>query len=371
MLTDYVRRGGGLGLALGNRIERDNYNHQLFADEIGLLSVSLKEIESETPDQREQGVMIVNATLDSPWLQRFRAERGAAFTNARFSRWWKLEVAEGAKQKPERNIGADAADESEKEMPERSPAAVFARLQTGAPYLVGGQFGRGNVLLLTSPLDADWNTLPARPDFVAFVHELLFQLASRRGERNVAVGQSLVIQVPEEARPAAAGAEAAVTFVFEGPDSEPHEAKIKGAGASRLLVLDDTSLPGVYVMRRTEPADEQRLADKAKGHRNPAAREKDKLAKPLAAKGRELFVVNADRAESNLTPLTDEQLASITADDRLQFIREGREIQAAASKELPRHELWQLLFLAFLALLVGEVLMTRKLVRGGHVVSDA
>ena len=32
------------------------------------------------------------------------------------------------------------------------------------------------------------------------------------------------------------------------------------------------------------------------------------------APGRELFVVNADRAESNLTPLTAEQIATITAD---------------------------------------------------------
>ena len=377
-LTDYVRRGGGLGLALGNRIERDNYNHQLFADETGLLGVTLKDIESETPEQREQGVMIANATLESPWLQRFRAERGAAFTTARFNRWWMLEIADGGKkkaesggQKGEKEEANDVEDDSKKEAPERSPAAVFARLQMGAPYLVGGQFGRGNVLLVTSPLDADWNTLPARPDFVAFVHELLFQLASRRGERNVAVGQPLVIQVPEQTPPADAGADVAASFVFEGPDGEPREAKIKGEGASRLLVLDDTSLPGVYVLRRKERADEERLADKEKAHRNPVVPEKGKPAKPLAAQGRELFVVNADRAESDLTPLTDEQLASITADDRLQFIRESREIQAAASDELPRHELWQLLFLAFLALLIGEVMMTRKLVRGGHAATDA
>jgi hypothetical protein len=133
-----------------------------------------------------------------------------------------------------------------------------------------------------------------------------------------------------------------------------------------LLVLDDTSLPGVYLLRRKEPGDEQRLSGK------PAAPEKkNKPAKPLAAAGRELFVVNADRAESNLTPLTEEQITSITADERLQFIREGREIQAAASDELPRHELWQLLFLAFLTLLVGEVLLTRKLVRGGHAAASA
>ena len=362
-LTDYVRRGGGVGLALGNQIDRDSYNHQLFAEEIGLLGVSLTDIESETPEQREQGVLIANATLESPWLQRFRAERGAAFTTARFSRWWGVEIAEGGKQE------AEGSDESETKAVERPPAIALARLQFGAPYLVGGQFGRGNVLLLTSPLDADWNTLPARPDFVAFVHELLFQLASRRGERNVAVGQPLVSLLPNAAQSAEAGA--TENFVIEGPDGEPHEPKINGEGASRLLVLDDTSLPGVYVLRRREPEDEKRLAGKAEEDRKPVAPGKDKLAKPLAAQGRELFVVNADRAESNLAPLTDEQIASITADERLQFIREGREIQAAASNELPRHELWQLLFLAFLALLVGEVLLTRKLVRGGHVATDA
>lgn len=363
-LTDYVRRGGGVGFALGNQIDRDNYNHQIFRDETGLLGVSLTDIETETPEQREQGVFIANATLESPWLQRFRAERGAAFTTARFSRWWKTELKEDRKQKAEGDEEAD--EDSEMNEGERPPAIALARLQTGAPYLVGGQFGRGNVLLLTSPLDADWNTLPAKPDFVAFVHEFLFQLASRRGERNVAVGQPLVSTLPNVDPPAKA--ETAESFVFEGPDGEPREAKSRGEGPSQLLVLDDTSLPGVYVLRRKEPADEQRLASQT--DRKPAIPENDKLAKPLAAQGRELFVVNADRAESNLAPLTDEQIASITAAERLQFIREGREIQAAASNKLPRHELWQLLLLAFLALLVGEVVLTRKLVRGGHVASE-
>jgi len=369
-LTDYVRRGGGVGFALGNQIDRDSYNHRVFADETGLLGVSLKGIESETPEQRELGVMIANASLESPWLQRFRVERGAAFTTARYSRWWTVEVTEGGEDKGDGGKQeAEGSDESEPKTIERSPAIALARLQSGVPYLVGGQFGRGNVLLLTSPLDADWNTLPARPDFVAFVHELLFQLASRRGERNLTVGQPLVSPLPTAVEPVGVGT--VVNFVFEGPDGEPHESKISGEGASRLLVFDNTSLPGVYVLRRREPEDEKRLAGKEEPDSKPIALVKEKLPKPLAAQGRELFVVNADRAESNLTPLTDEQIATITADERLQFIREGREIQAAASNELPRHELWQVLFLALLALLVGEVLLTRKLVRGGHVAADA
>ena len=362
-LADYAKRGGGVGLALGNRVEKDRYNSQLFADETGLLGVSLVEIESEPAEHREQGVFIANATLESPWLQRFRAERGAAFTTARFSRWWKVKLADGKQPQAAGNEALKPDEVAEQVNHERQPAVVLARLQTGAPYLIGGQFGRGNVMLLTSPLDADWSTLLAKPDFVAFVHEWLFQLASRRGERNVGVGQPLVGTLPPSVKPADDGTPTG--FVFEGPDGEPRQAKLSGEGTSPLLILDDTSLPGVYSLRRKEPADEQRLSGQM------VAPEKNKPAKPLAAPGCELFVVNADRAESNLTPLTDEQITLITADERLQFIREGREIQAAASNELPRHELWQFLFLAFLALLVGEVLMTRKLVRGGHATADA
>lgn len=369
-LAEYARNGGGVGLVLGNQVDRDSYNHRVFADETGLLGLSLIDIESETPEQQETGVFVENASLESSWLQRFRAERGAAFTTARFNRWWKTELKEGRGQKAEGSgqKGANADEPPDDAAVERTPAIALARLQNGAAYLVGGQLGRGNVMLLTSPLDADWNTLPARPDFVAFVHELLFQLASRRGERNVAVGQALVSPVPNDSKPLPP--DASPNFVFDGPDGQTRLATSRGEGASRWLVLNDTALPGVYVLRRQEPADEQRLAQPEAG-RKPVAHDKDKPAKPLAVRGHELFVVNADRSESNLTPLTDEQLATITADERLQFIRAGREIQAAASSELPRHEMWQLLFVSFLALLVFEVLLTRKLVRGGHVATEA
>src|SRR5438477_353177 len=57
-LTDYVQRGGGLGLALGNRVEKDRYAASLLTVETGLLGVSLTEIESEPPEHREEGVFL-------------------------------------------------------------------------------------------------------------------------------------------------------------------------------------------------------------------------------------------------------------------------------------------------------------------------
>lgn len=381
-LADYVQRGGGLAIALGNRIDKDNYSTRVLHPTQGLLGVTLSAIESETPEQREDGVLLANATLETPWLQRFRSERGAAFTTARFSRWWNVDLSQPAKESEpatpaaaagqnqnapgERGVvsppvglnsataGADAPL-AERAI-ERRPATVLARLTTGAPYLIAGQLGRGNVLMLTAPLDADWCTLPAKPDYVAFVHELLFQLAARRGDRNVSAGQPLVSPL--------VGGASTNEFVFEGPDGEPRDAKAGGDATSPLLILDDTSLPGVYTLRRREPADKSPREENGRSVPPP------KETKPVnvtVGPGRELFVVNADRAESNLTPLSDEQLATLADDERLAFVREPREIRLAASDELPRHELWQLLLLAFLALLIFEVLMTRRLVRGGHV----
>ena len=110
-VTDYVQRGGGLGLALGNRVEKDRYATGLLNAEKGLIGVTLGEIESEPPEHREEGVFLSNATLDAPWLQRFRAERGAALTTARFGRWWKVELpqlvgADGSAQQLDPASGA-------------------------------------------------------------------------------------------------------------------------------------------------------------------------------------------------------------------------------------------------------------------------
>ncbi|MCX7420894.1 MAG: VWA domain-containing protein [Planctomycetia bacterium] len=378
VVTDYVQRGGGLGIALGNRVEKDRYATGLLNAKKGVLDLTLTEIESEPPEHREEGVFLSNATLDAPWLQRFRAERGAALTTARFSRWWKIELplhakpdaieqANGAAEKrPDLNL-LSIPDAKLDDLAERKPATVLARLQTGVPYLVSGQFGKGQVLLLTVPLDADWCSLPAKPDFVPFVHEVIFQLAARRGDRNVKVGETLVCPLVEIAKGMNAKSD---DFVFESPDAKLHLPKFSGDETTPLAVLNDTVLPGVYMLRRKGPTDDALLTGKEAPTKIPA--EPINAPKPLAlGPGRELFAVNADRAESNLTPLNDEQITTLTADERMRFIHDAREIRLAASNELPRHELWQLLLLAFLGLLIFEVLMTRRLVKGGHVDTDS
>src|SRR5690606_30442791 len=84
----------------------------------------------------------------------------------------------------------------------------------------------------------------------------------------------------------------------------------------------------------------------------------------------EYFVVNADRGESDLTPLDDIQRNSLTRDDRLAFIATHAELQKQLLTDTSRAEFWHLLLLLFLAILVAEVVMTRRLVQGGHEAVD-
>ena len=106
-------------------------------------------------------------------------------------------------------------------------------------------------------------------------------------------------------------------------------------------------LPGTYRLRK-RPADNKQA--------NPSTNE--------------FFVVNFDRSESELTSLTDERWAELTYENRLRRIEMPEELFQLLETNAARIELWHLLLLGFVAILIGEVFMTRRLVQGGHVFVD-
>ncbi len=58
--------------------------------------------------------------------------------------------------------------------------SVVARFSDGEPAVVRDAFHRGRVALLAMPLDLTWTGLPARPDFVPFIHEITYSLSAVR-----------------------------------------------------------------------------------------------------------------------------------------------------------------------------------------------
>ena len=334
-LLEFVSRGGGLILAPGDRADPDFYNQALYDAGNGPLPASL--VQRERGRTELLGGLFVNdRSLQAPWLSQFRSEHDGGFTKARYQEWWRLKPveAEGRPSTAKENTEL-AADGDESAETIAGEVVVLARLGNNAPLLVSRRFGRGNVLMMATPLDASWSTLPTKPDYVAFLHEAVFHLAGGQDSRNLDAGEPLVFPLPDRAN--------ADSFEFHGPEETVYDVSQTG----KMLQLADTSLPGVYHLVPKGSDEFYRL-----GSEHPS------------------FVVNFDRGESDLTRIDARQRHELTQNHSIQFVQTEDELRKRMFEDDSRSEYWHLLLLLFLCLLVGEVVLTRRLVKGGHEFGD-
>jgi hypothetical protein len=355
-LQSFVDSGGGLAITMGDRVDPNWFNKNMFVGGDGLSPVELTSLESPRKPKDEDDdttVRILNESLELPWISQFQDGSDDGFLDARFTNWYRVssevkppKIADPPnaanddearlKQKAAANNVAKKENEADKKNKRpKSPTIVAARFTNGDAYVVTRQFGRGRVCVLTSTLDADWCTFPAKPDYVAFMHELVFQLASGRESRNVDVGTPLLLAVNENDK--------ATEWVFVDPAKVEHPAALTDNAFRPQLRLDETWLPGTYRLRR-------------KGEKKSADDQH--------------FVVNFNRSESDLEKLTKERVTALTDKDRLTQVEEPTDIFDSLKTDNSRVEMWQVLLLVFLAILVGEVIMTRRLVQGGHAYID-
>ena len=144
-IADYVRGGGALLIAPGDRVDPALFNRQ-FA---GISPAELSRTEFATAgdylviadfDRRHP----VFRSLDTDW-------------SARFQDFWGL---------------APNAD-----------ADVLMQFDNAMPALVEQEFGEGKVLLFASSMDLEWNNLPLQGLFLPFVHETLRHLVQGEVKR--------------------------------------------------------------------------------------------------------------------------------------------------------------------------------------------
>lgn len=370
-LTGFVSDGGGLAVMLGDQINTAWYNDSLFANGAGVLPARVGELVTATgvdtakPGQPASTAVTVAAdSLKLPWLLRFQTGTTDGFLSARFSSWYRLIP------RNDRSDGADdsarapgeagpsplaAATDPDAQSPadpqtDQQPATTAAMLTTGDPLMIQSRFGRGSVLVFASTLDADWSTLPARPDYVTFLHELVFQLASTRTRRNIAAGMPIILPVPQ--------GQTAEDWLAFSPHGRQLEIRLAGNELKPLLQVETSSGSGLYRLRPKSPGENR---DTETGQ------EADASARNIARNNAdELFMATVNRDESNLTPLTAAQWDSLSDQAGFQLIDTPDELFAAVRKESARVEVWFGLMLLFVAFLVGEVVLTRRLVQGGH-----
>jgi hypothetical protein len=162
-LDRFVEAGGGLFLAMGDRVDASLWNERmakLLPQPLGLVRTASAlpgQHTGETVDDRPAERLL---PLDRrhPLLAAF-PEQGEGLVSARFFKYVLLD-------------------------PVRDTAVrnVILRYESGAPALVEREVGKGRVMLLTTTVDREWTDLPIRAGFLPLVREAARQLVGANDE---------------------------------------------------------------------------------------------------------------------------------------------------------------------------------------------
>ncbi len=218
-LRRFVARGGGLFIALGDRVRRDTYNSALSS----LLPASLGEVKVATPDLTgERPPALTYPELTHPIFQVFREAGAPVFATTEFFQF----VPTAPFLKPD--------------------AAVLLKYTNGLPALLERRVGKGRVLLFTSTLDRGWTNFPLKSVFLPFVQEAAHYLAHNPAgdqvPRSFVAGHPVVLEV--------SSASSRLTVV--DPDGRSFPLQVSGRGRGKAtagtvrLVFDEARVPGHY-----------------------------------------------------------------------------------------------------------------------------
>lgn len=203
-------------------------------------------------------------------------------------------------------------------------ATAIMRLTDRDPLLAERGIGRGRVVISAVPLDNSWGTnLVTLPDFVRLSHELIYYLAgAKSASRNLAPGQPLVFSPQPPENPAG------VTVTT--PDGATRTVPVP----QWPLIFNSTRESGPYTLT-------------------------------TAGGQRHYFAVRSDSQESLLTPCNDDDRARVAqVVPGMNYINDPNEILAARSEGPQSRDLWWLFLLGVIAVLLLELLYTRRLARG-------
>jgi len=330
LLAGFVSRGGGLLIAVGDRVDAETYNRVLGATH-SLLPSTLDKISGDPVDE-SQSMRISNSSLAEGWLSSLKRDTEGDFMQSRFTQAWRTQPVSGSTDTDALPISAE--DEANPQSAD-GPAIgvhVAARLENGDPFLIERRVGRGRVLLMTVPLDADWSNLPTRSDYVTFLHEVVFHLASLDDRCNLTVGEPLLVPVAPDFEFG--------THEILGPAQQTYSVDRAGTPQRPIARFADPYLPGVYTLKSRAGSE---------------------------GSDRDLhFVVRSTAREWDLTPVDESSRERLSQRGRMSFFETPDELVAALFAADSGFELGHVLFLMFLLTLMGETLFTRHLVRGGH-----
>jgi hypothetical protein len=231
LLRSYVEGGGGLVIALGDRVRTADYNRVLYDDGKGLLPVRLGEVRGQPigddpgQDQAEDLDRFFRfdpADLKHPIVHPYAGNPGTGLEETLISRYVRVQVPEG------------------------NAVQRVINYTNGDPAILDAPVGRGRVILITTALDDRWGLWPILPQtsFPPIIQETVRHVvAGRWVDRNVQVGQPIT----------GAFRRADVAVTARLPDGGSESLKLAESDGLGTLRFTDTAQAGVYEFRLGQP----------------------------------------------------------------------------------------------------------------------
>jgi hypothetical protein len=230
-LEQYIRRGGGLMVFLGDKVTTAFYNEQL-AGKHRLLPATL----GSGRGNAEQDVDFFNIQdrgLDHSIVSLWNDPNAGTLSSVRFYRAYDLTPIPF--QAPTDKSTNAALDEA-------GPPQVIAKFSHGAPAIIERTFGLGRVVMFASTADTAWNDFAVRPSFVPLIHRTLGAMVQRQDEGlNVRVGQKFVRRLASELLD-----KEARVFKPRQTDALLEQRRIEMVNGWPTLQYEGTDLSGIY-----------------------------------------------------------------------------------------------------------------------------
>jgi hypothetical protein len=315
-LADYVRKGGGLWITVGEATTAEAFNRVYFGKDAGLSSLALT-APAGTVGDYEHGLVIHPPTLAHPATALLADTRQLDIDKARVFRRFPFVKA--------------AADRD---------VSVLLTTGQGEPLAIERRLGRGRVIVLGIPLGIKWSNLPACQAFVPLVHEWLWYLSEPAAPRhNLALGEPLTEVLHTSGK---------ATATVTGPEGEVTAWPVRSRDGRNEIRFDRTYTPGRFQLT---------VATEGQPKRDIP------------------FIVSRDVKESDLTPLTAEQKTVLTTVGGLAFGGDPLAAQATGQTVVQARPIWWWLLMGLLAVMAVELVLawrmtSRRNVTGGKVVMD-
>ncbi len=309
LLAQYRSEGGGIFIALGDRIDARVYNTQILP---GIAELRLENVVGDVTGDAHFSLR--PAVTGHDIFDGFPVAPGEALSSARFRRL--LEVRPG------------------------EATRVLAEFSGGYPALAE----EPGVLLFTSALDMKWSDFPTSASYLPFLHRGLLHLilGGKAGREAPTVGRPLRHPLPKELEGEA--------FRCVGPDGLEIPVEVVLGDRGRTLQTAPVPEPGFYMLGTGRAA----------------------LGVPMAGgtteqalQGRAPIVteaVNLDVRESDLQSLDAEQLDFVFGSDAQRLAPEETLSRQVLEARYGR-ELWQLCLALAFGLLLAESLLGRGRIR--------